>query len=327
MHNILQQLSQHTIVVADTGDLDAIERLQPVEATTNPALITAAASLPNNLSLLEAAHAQAYAEGLRQDQLIERMITLLTVQLGVRILQRIRGRVSTEVDARLSYDTAATLQQARELVDLYAAAGISTDRILIKIAATWEGIQAAQQLELEGIHCNLTLLFGQHQATACADANVTLISPFVGRILDWQKQQQQRSHIPITEDAGVQSVKHIYTYYKQHGYRTEVMGASFRSIEQIIALAGCDLLTISPALLDQLSQQQGHLPIALSSAWAAQQPTIPKQSLSASQFMQRHKQDLMASTLLRSGIDGFIKAREQLSHQLRQEFGVGDLAV
>ena len=200
----LQQLKLHTTIVADTGNLHAIERLRPTDATTNPSLITAAAQDPINQALLKQVQQQAEAEGLRDAALIERMIDLLTVQFGIEILKLIDGRVSTEVDARLSFDQAATVTKAHELIEIYQQAGIDRERVLIKIAATWQGIQAAQQLEADGIHCNLTLLFGLHQAIACADAGVTLISPFVGRILDWQKKSTGRTEIPVTEDAGVQ---------------------------------------------------------------------------------------------------------------------------
>ncbi len=325
MANLLAQLSQMTTVVADTGDLAAIARLRPIDATTNPSLITAAAALPSSEPLLNDAHQQALKEGLQGDAMIERMIDLLTVRLGVEILGLITGRVSTEVDARLSYDTQPTLDKARELIGLYQAAGIEKDRVLIKIAATWQGIKAAEILEQEGIHCNLTLLFGMHQAVACAEGGITLISPFVGRILDWQKKSEGRSDIPVTEDAGVQSVKQIYAYYKQHGYLTEVMGASFRSSAQIIALAGCDLLTISPALLDELANTDGQLMQALS-ADDATQSGLDKFSLDEAVFTRQHTDNPMACDLLQAGIDGFIKAREQLTLQLRQAFGVGELA-
>lgn len=315
-HSSLQQLKTYTTIVADTGDLHAIARLRPTDATTNPSLITAAAQDPNNQALLALAQQQALAEGHRDDARIERMIDLLTVQFGIEILKLIDGRVSTEVDARLSFDQAATVAKAHELIEIYQQAGIDRDRVLIKIAATWQGIQAARQLEADGIHCNLTLLFGIHQAIACADAGVTLISPFVGRILDWQKKSTGRTEIPVTEDAGVQSVKQIYSYYKQHGYATQVMGASFRSAAQIMALAGCDLLTIAPSLLDELSSLSTDMTEPLSLDWAMQQPKTPRQYLDAHQFAEQHQQDPMSSELLQAGIDGFIQARQQLTEQL-----------
>jgi len=318
----LHHLQQHTIIVADTGDLAAIARLRPVDATTNPSLITAAAQDPRNAELIQQAQQQAVAEGLQGDALLNRMIDLLTVQFGVEILKLIQGRVSTEVDARLSFDTAATVAKAHELIAIYQKAGIDQHRVLIKIASTWQGIQAARQLEAEGIHCNLTLLFGLHQAIACAEAGVTLISPFVGRILDWQKKNEARQDIPIEQDAGVISVKQIYTYYKQHGYATQVMGASFRSTAQILALAGCDLLTISPNLLDELAQLSTDITEPLSVDWAAQQAATTRQSLDAEQFAAQHQQDCMSSELLQAGIDGFIKARQQLEQQLQQQFAL-----
>lgn len=316
----LHHLQQHTIIVADTGDLAAIARLRPVDATTNPSLITAAAQDPRNTELIQQAQQQSIAEGLHGATMVERMIDLLTVQFGVEILKLIQGRVSTEVDARLSFDTAATVAKAHELIGIYQSAGADPQRVLIKIAATWQGIQAAQQLEAEGIHCNLTLLFGLHQAIACAEAGVTLVSPFVGRILDWQKKNEARQNIPIEQDAGVISVKQIYTYYKQHGYTTQVMGASFRSTAQILALAGCDLLTISPNLLDELAQLNTDISEPLSLDWAAQQAATTRQSLNAEQFAVQHAQDQMSSELLQAGIEGFIQARQQLEQQLQQRF-------
>jgi transaldolase len=252
----LHQLKNLTTVVADSSDLEAIEKFRPLDATTNPSLITAAAEQPESKQLIEDAYTQAKQEGYQSDELIERTIDILTVKFGVEILKLIDGRVSTEVDASLSYDTEATIAKARELSKLYQGYGIEQSRILIKIASTWEGIQAAKVLEAEGIPCNLTLLFGLHQAQACADAKVTLISPFVGRILDWYKKAEGVEQYPIENDPGVLSVKKIYNYYKQHGIATQVMGASFRSTAQVLGLAGCDLLTIAPNLLAQLEQDQ-----------------------------------------------------------------------
>ena len=310
----LTQLKQFTTIVADSGDLTAIAKLRPLDATTNPSLITAAAMQPENLTLIESAFAQARQEGYQGDGLVERSIDILTVKLGVEILKLIDGRVSTEVDAALSYDTEATIAKAKELLALYDDYGISQDRILIKIASTWEGIQAARVLEAEGIHCNLTLLFGLTQARACADAQVTLISPFVGRILDWYKQAEGIDHYPIEQDPGVLSVKQIYQYYKQHGVKTEVMGASFRSIEQVLGLAGCDLLTVAPNLLQQLE----HTEVEVIRALSPEQLTLPTEqptALNEATFKTQVEHDLMASQLLQAGIDGFIKARHQL-HQL-----------
>lgn len=317
----LDQLKAITTIVADTGDLTAIEKFRPLDATTNPSLITAAASLPENKQLIEHAYEQAKSEGYTADLLIERAIDILTVKLGVEILKLIDGRVSTEVDAALSYDTEATIEKAKELLALYKAYGIDQNRILIKIASTWEGIQAAKALEAEGIHCNLTLLFGLHQAKACADANVTLISPFVGRILDWYKKAEGVDHYSIEKDPGVLSVKQIYTFYKQHQIKTEIMGASFRSVDQVLGLAGCDLLTVSPNLLSDLSQDEREVKAQLSAAEALQQATIENTVLDKDSFKVDIEKDLMASQLLLSGIDGFIKARQQLNLLLRQSFG------
>ena len=310
----LTQLKQFTTIVADSGDLNAIATLRPLDATTNPSLITAAAMQPENLELIESAFAQARAEGYQDDALVERSIDILTVKLGVEILKLIEGRVSTEVDAALSYDTEATIAKAKELLALYQAYGIDQDRILIKIASTWEGIQAARVLEAEGIHCNLTLLFGLTQARACADAQVTLISPFVGRILDWYKKAEGVDSYPIEQDPGVLSVKQIYQYYKQHGIRTEVMGASFRSIDQVLGLAGCDLLTVAPNLLQELAQTEREVVRALVPETAVATGDAVE-VLDEGRFKSEVEHDLMASQLLQAGIDGFIKARQQL-HQL-----------
>ncbi len=321
---LLAQLQGMTTVVADTGDLAAIERFRPIDATTNPSLITAAASFPSSLPLIEDALHDARSEGLTSDALIDRAIDLLTVRLGLEILKLIEGRVSTEVDARLSYDTDETVAKARELIGLYAAAGIDKSRVLIKIAATWEGIKAAEILEQEGIHCNLTLIFGLHQAIACAHANIRLISPFVGRILDWYKKHEGKDSYPIDQDPGVVSVREIYAYYKQHGHATQVMGASFRSIDQVTALAGCDLLTIAPALLAGLSEQTGELTRKLSPD-PAHLPTLAALAMDEAVFTQMHSANLMAFELLQGGIDGFVKAREQLTIQLRQIAGIPDI--
>lgn len=324
--NALAQLCLLTTVVADTGNLTAIQKFKPLDATTNPSLITAAALLPENYYLLEQAHTQAVAEGLQLDAMIERMIDILTVKLGIEILKIIEGRVSTEVDASLSYDTAATVAKAQELIEQYKAEGINPDRVLIKIAATWQGIEAAKILEQQGIHCNLTLLFGLHQAAACAEAKVTLISPFVGRILDWYKHAEQRDSYAIQQDPGVQSVKTIYHYYKQHGYSTQIMGASFRSTAQILALAGCDLLTIAPALLQSLSEDTAtQLQPQLTLQQAAASTPIARLVLDQASFQQLLEKDLMSFELLQQGIDGFIKARQQLAQALRQSFAIPEI--
>ena len=318
----LHQLKNLTTVVADSSDLEAIQKFRPLDATTNPSLITAAAEQPESKQLIEDAYAQAKQEGYQSDELIERTIDILTVKFGVEILKLIDGRVSTEVDASLSYNTEATITKARELSKLYHSYGIAQSRILIKIASTWEGIQAAKVLQAEGIACNLTLLFGLHQAQACADAKVTLISPFVGRILDWYKKAEGVEQYPIEQDPGVLSVKKIYHYYKQQGIHTQVMGASFRSTAQVLGLAGCDLLTIAPNLLAQLEQDQQTITAQLSTATAQQAEKIERAEQTKASFKAELEQDLMAFQLLQGGIDGFIKAREQLSRLLRQSFGI-----
>lgn len=310
-----------TTIVADSSDLSAIEKFRPLDATTNPSLITAAANQPENRALIENAFAQAKAEGYANDELIERTIDILTVKLGAEILKLIKGRVSTEVDAALSYDTEATIAKAKALLALYKQYGIDQNRILIKIASTWEGIQAAKALEAEGVHCNLTLLFGLHQAQACAEAGVTLISPFVGRILDWYKKAENVSSYPVEQDPGVLSVKQIYHYYKQRSVKTEIMGASFRSIDQVLGLAGCDLLTVAPNLLAELEQDTREVQLQLSEKQAQASSEQLFDTLDRESFKALLEHDLMAFQLLQSGIDGFIKAREQLSTLLRQSFG------
>ncbi|ENU4318710.1 transaldolase [Acinetobacter baumannii] len=321
-HTALDQLKTLTTVVADSSDLEAIRKFRPLDATTNPSLITAAAEQPESKELIEDAYYQAKEEGYKNDELIERTIDILTVKFGVEILKLIEGRVSTEVDAALSYDTEATIQKAHELCELYKGYGIDQSRILIKIASTWEGIQAAKVLEAEGIACNLTLLFGLHQAQACADAKVTLISPFVGRILDWYKKAEGVDAYPIEKDPGVVSVKKIYTYYKQQNIPTQVMGASFRSIDQVLGLAGCDLLTISPSLLTQLEQDTRTVDAALDANKAKQAEAIVRPAQDEQSFKDELNHDLMAFQLLQGGVDGFIKARDQLSLLLRQSFGI-----
>ena len=305
----LQQLRTMTTIVADTGDLAAIARLKPQDATTNPSLITKALIEPDNQAMLADMMSRHHGD-------VDAVIDALTIQIGCDILALIDGRVSTEVDARLSYDTQATIDKALEFMDAYAKAGIDSERVLIKMAATWQGIEAARYLETQNIHCNLTLLFGQHQAIACADAGVTLISPFVGRILDWQKQQQNRQNVHVFDDMGVQSVKFIYQYYKQHGYQTQVMGASFRSVEQIIALAGCDLLTIAPNLIDELAAMTIDVERQLSPAMAIQMDAMEKVSLNHEAFSDAYQQDKVTQNLLPKGIDGFIGARDELAQTL-----------
>lgn len=329
----LAQLQQFTTIVVDSSDLDAVQRFRPVDATTNPSLITAAAQQAQNRNLIEEAYAQARQElnldGVQlqhhSDALIERSIDILTVKFGVEILKYIDGRVSTEVDAALSYDTEATVQKAQELLALYAQFGVAQERILIKIAATWQGIQAAKILQQRGIACNLTLVFNLVQAQACGEANVRLISPFVGRILDWYKKHEGKDSYPIESDPGVLSVKKIYHYYKQNHIQTQVMGASFRSSAQVLALAGCDLLTIAPQYLAEMSEQ--HVPVTpqLSLETAQSAEKISVNPLDEASFKQALENDLMAFQLLQGGIDGFIKAREQLAALLRDSFGLGEI--
>ncbi|TGG82933.1 MAG: transaldolase, partial [Aphanocapsa feldmannii 288cV] len=293
------------------------------DATTNPSLILSAAQIPSYQTLIDEAlrsSRQVMGNDCPAEAVIAEAIDELSVCFGKEILKLVPGRVSTEVDARLSYDTAATLEKARKLIGLYAQSGIGRERVLIKIASTWEGIKAAEILEREGIHCNLTLLFGYGQAIACAEAGVTLISPFVGRILDWFKKETGRQNYPGAEDPGVLSVSKIYRYYKQFGYDTEVMGASFRNLDEIIELAGCDLLTIAPKLLDQLRGSEGMLERRLD-------PTLRDESLEqlhldADSFQRMLGQDRMASEKLDEGIRGFSKAIETLEAQLAHRLAV-----
>lgn len=317
-HNLLQQLKEMTVVVADTGDIQAIEAFKPRDATTNPSLITAAAQMPEYQSIVDETLKQARQDlstTATADQVAGLAFDRLAVSFGLKILQIIPGRVSTEVDARLSFDTHATIAKGRELIAQYESKGVSRERILIKIAATWEGIQAAAVLEKEGIHCNLTLLFGLHQAIACAEAGITLISPFVGRILDWYKKDTGREFYAPQEDPGVLSVTQIYTYFKKFGYKTEVMGASFRSAGEITELAGCDLLTISPSLLAELAATQGELSRKLD-AGKAVSAQIERIAVDQATFERMHEADRMASDKLSEGIAGFTKALETLEQLL-----------
>jgi transaldolase len=317
MTNLLEQLRQYTIVVADTGEIQAIEIFTPRDTTTNPSLITAAAQMPEYQSIVDDTLKQAreeLGEKADIDTVVKLAIDWLAVAFGKKILDIVPGRVSTEVDARLSYDTEGTIEKAHYLISQYEKAGIAKERILIKIASTWEGIKAAEILEKEGIHCNLTLLFGFHQAVACAEAGVTLISPFVGRILDWYKKNTGKDYIGA-EDPGVKSVTEIYNYYKKFGYKTEVMGASFRNISEICELAGCDLLTISPKLLEQLSNTEGDLPRKLCPETALMMD-IEQISVDKAIFEKMHNEDKMSSEKLEEGIIGFTKALETLEQLL-----------
>jgi transaldolase len=311
--SLLEQLRQFTVVVADTGDMEAMEKFHPQDATTNPSLITAAAEMPQYRPIVDGVIKDArreLGEGATDQAVANLAFQRLAIAFGKQILAIVPGRVSTEVDARLSYDTQATIAQARSIVKQYDAAGIGRERILIKIASTWEGIRAAEVLESEGIHCNLTLLFGLHQAIAAADAGATLISPFVGRILDWYKKDTGKDyHGP--EDPGVQSVTRIYNYFKKFGYKTVVMGASFRNIGEICELAGCDLLTISPLLLAELEATEGELPRKLSAAAAHTQP-LERIAVDKAVFDRMHLADRMASDKLKEGIEGFSAALVKL---------------
>ncbi len=310
MANILEQLKEMTVVVSDTGDLEAIGKYTPRDATTNPSLITAASQMPKYQGIVDDTLKGARStlgQGASANDVVTLAFDRLAVSFGLKILEIIPGRVSTEVDARLSYDMEGSIAKGREIIEQYEAQGISKERILIKLASTWEGIKAAEVLEKEGIHCNLTLLFGIHQAIACAEADITLISPFVGRILDWYKKDTGRDSYPANEDPGVLSVTTVYNYYKKFGYKTEVMGASFRNIGEITELAGCDLLTISPALLGELQSTEADLPRKLDPQKAANEQ-IEKISINQDTFDRMHAENRMATDKLSEGIDGFTKA-------------------
>ncbi len=311
--NLLEQLRQYTVVVADTGDIEAMEKFRPQDATTNPSLITAAAQLPQYQPIVDQDLVDARKElggNATDDAVAHLAFQRLAIAFGKKILAIIPGRVSTEVDARLSYDTAATVEEARAIIGQYDHAGIGRNRILVKIASTWEGIRAAEVLEKEGIHCNLTLLFGIHQAIAAAEAGVTLVSPFVGRILDWYKKDTGKDY-QGQDDPGVMSVTRVYNYYKHFAYKTLVMGASFRNIGEIEELAGCDLLTISPQLLAELESTQGELPRKLSPE-AAKSMTIEKIPMDKATFDRMHAADRMATDKLKEGIEGFSAALVKL---------------
>lgn len=303
MSNLLEQLKAMTTVVADTGEFSAIERYTPEDATTNPSLLLKAVQQEEYRPMLDDARHWVERQNLGKHAALNLMADKLAVSFGEQILKVIPGRISTEVDARLSFDTQATIERAHGLIRLYQEAGINKNRVLIKIASTWEGIQAARQLESEGINCNLTLLFGFSQAVACAEAGVYLISPFVGRILDWHKQSTGRDSYPAAEDPGVLSVAKIFNYYKQHGYDTVVMGASFRNSDEILELAGCDRLTISPALLDELASTEGTLARKLDAA--ATGAAQPRQNLNEAQFRWMMNEDTMATEKLAEGIRNF----------------------
>lgn len=309
----LDSLRSMTVVVADTGDIDAIKKYQPQDATTNPSLILSASALPQYAPLIDEAIAYAKAQSADKAKQLIDAEDKLAVNIGLEILKIVPGRISTEVDARLSYDTQATVEKARKLIALYNAAGISNDRILIKIASTWQGIRAAEILEKEGINCNLTLLFSEAQARACAEAGVYLISPFVGRILDWYKANTDKKEYAPAEDPGVISVTKIYNYYKKYGYKTVVMGASFRNVGEIIELAGCDRLTIAPALLKELQENSTALVRKLD--YKGEGKAKP-QPLTEAEFYWQHNSDAMAVEKLAEGIRKFAVDQEKLEAML-----------
>ena len=309
----LDSLRKMTVVVADTGDIDAIKKYQPQDATTNPSLILSASALPQYAPLIDEAIAYAKAQSANKAQQLIDAEDKLAVNIGLEILKIVPGRISTEVDARLSYDTQATVEKARKLIALYNAAGISNDRILIKIASTWQGIRAAEILEKEGINCNLTLLFSEAQARACAEAGVYLISPFVGRILDWYKANSDKKEYAPAEDPGVISVTKIYNYYKEYGYKTVVMGASFRNVGEITELAGCDRLTIAPALLKELQENSTALVRKLE--YKGEVKAKP-QPLTEAEFYWQHNSDAMAVEKLSDGIRKFAVDQEKLEAML-----------
>jgi transaldolase len=310
----LEQLKQFTDVVADTGDIEAIRLYKPLDATTNPSLVYKAAQMPQYESLLTSSIAANKGITNSAEQL-SAVCDHLAVGIGLEILKIVPGRISTEVDARLSFDTKASIAKAHQLISLYEKGGVDKSRVLIKLASTWEGIRAAEVLEKEGINCNLTLLFGFNQAAACADAGVFLISPFVGRILDWYKANTDKKEYAAEEDPGVVSVRQIYNYYKQNGYKTVVMGASFRNLGEIEALAGCDRLTISPQLLQELDQDKGELKRVLSPNNSGEK--IAKQIETEASFRFGINQDAMATEKLAEGIRGFVKDQINLENLIK----------
>ncbi len=331
MANLLDQLKSMTTVVADTGDINSIKQFKPTDSTTNPSLIAAAAGMPEYQSIVDDVLTQA-RESLGNDaddkEVAAAAFKTLAVAFGRKILEIVPGRVSTEVDARLSFDREKTMEQARDIIKQYDQAGIGRERVLVKIASTWEGIQAAKELEEDGIHCNLTLLFGIHQAVACAEAKVTLVSPFVGRILDWYKKDTGKEYKPA-EDPGVESVTEIYHYYKKFGYKTQIMGASFRNVGEIEELAGCDLLTIAPKLLKELQDTEGTLERKLDPAKSGND-RIEKMTMDQATFEKMHEKNRMAHDKLKEGIEGFSEALENLENLLAKrvaELGKPEPAV
>ena len=315
MASLLEQLKSMTTIVADTGDVEAIKTLKPVDATTNPSLLLKASTIPQYAPLIDDAIAYAKQQGGSKEQQIENAADKLAVSIGLEIAKHIPGRISTEVDARLSFDIDAMVTKGRKIIDLYKAAGVDKSRVLIKLASTWEGIKAGEQLEKEGINCNLTLLFGFGQARACAEAGVFLISPFVGRILDWYKAKTGETYTAET-DPGVQSVRRIYAYYKEHDYKTVVMGASFRNIGEITSLAGCDRLTIAPALLEELGKTEGTLQRVLTDNGANKQAPA---KMTEKEFRFQLNEDAMATEKLSEGIRGFVVDQIKLEKALAEK--------
>ena len=315
MANLLDQLKSMTTIVADTGDVEAIKSVKPVDATTNPSLVLKASQLPQYAPLIEIAIAYAKAQGGSKAQQIDNAADKLAVLIGTEITKVVPGRISTEVDARLSFNLDAMVAKGRKLIQLYADSGIGKERVLIKLASTWEGIKAGEILEKEGIQCNLTLLFGFGQARACAEAGVFLISPFVGRILDWYKAKTGENYTQET-DPGVVSVRNIYAYYKDHGYKTVVMGASFRNTGELIALAGCDRLTVSPNLLQDLAATEGTLTQVLKDGGAK---STPPAKMTEEEFRFELNQDAMAIEKLSEGIRGFVADQNKLEVALAEK--------
>ena len=315
MSTLLSQLKDMTTIVADTGDVEAIKSVKPVDATTNPSLLLKASTLPQYAPLIEDAIAYTKKQGGSKEKQVENAADKLAVSIGLEIQKHIPGRISTEVDARLSFNVDAMVAKGRKIISLYKDAGVDKGRVLIKLASTWEGIRAGEILEKEGINCNLTLLFGFGQARACAEAGVFLISPFVGRILDWYKAKNPGTEYTSETDPGVLSVHKIYKYYKEHGYKTVVMGASFRNIGEITALAGCDRLTIAPNLLQELEATQGNLPRVLKDNGATAQRPAP---MTESEFRFELNQDAMATEKLAEGIRGFVADQIKLEVALAE---------
>lgn len=315
MANLLDQLKEMTTIVADTGDVEAIKSVKPVDATTNPSLLLKASELPQYAHLIDEAISYAKAQGGSKEAQVEHAADKLAVLIGIEISKVVPGRISTEVDARLSFNTEKMIAKGRKLIALYQEAGVGKDRVLIKLASTWEGVKAGEALEKEGINCNLTLLFGFGQARACAEAGVFLISPFVGRILDWYKAKTGETY-DQESDPGVVSVRSIYQYYKEHGYKTVVMGASFRNTGELIALAGCDRLTVSPGLLQELAGTEGTLTQVLKDGGATKTPPA---KMTEEEFRFELNQDAMATEKLAEGIRGFVADQNKLETALSEK--------